>query len=145
MLCLEEVHGHYLEIKSCFAVWLPGWTVFASSALRADGSNNYGAGGVAIALCPAVVAGAMLPIDHKIHVACRCNNVTINFSKPSNLLHSICIINLHNYNSSSSRVSRVGAFLTGRSTIDRLNPTQKFSLLVGDFNFGDVCFCLFEK
>ena len=62
VLCLEEVHGHHLEIKSCFAVWLPGWTVFASSALRADGSNNYGAGGVAIALCPVIVAGAMLPM-----------------------------------------------------------------------------------
>ena len=91
MLCLEEVHGHHLEIKSCFAVWLPGWTVFASSALRADGSDNCGAGGVAIALCPAIVAGAMLPIDHKILVAGRCNSVTISFPKPSNLLHSICI------------------------------------------------------
>ena len=117
VLCLEEVHGHHLEIKSCFSVWLPGWTVFASSALRVDGSDNYGAGGVAIALCPALAVGAIQPIDHKIHVAGRCNSVTVSIPKPSNLMHSICIINLHNYNFSTSQVSRVGAFLTGRSII----------------------------
>ena len=56
VICLEEVHGHRQEIVSCFAVWLPGWTVFASSALRADGTQSYGAGGVAIALCLAFAA-----------------------------------------------------------------------------------------
>ena len=120
------MYGHHLEIKFCFAVWLPGWTVFASSALRADGSENYGAGGVAIALCPAIVAGVMLPIDHKILVDGRCNSVTIKFSKPSNSFHSVCIISVHKYNLPSSQVSRVGAFLTGRSAFDRLKHTHFF-------------------
>ena len=79
VLCLEEVHGQNQGIVSCFAVWLPGWTVFASSALRGDGSQSFGAGGVAIALCPAMAAGAMSLIDHNIHVDGFCNSVTINF------------------------------------------------------------------
>ena len=128
------MHGHHLEIESCFAVWLPGWTVFTSLAIRADGSESFGAGGVAIALCPAVAAGAMSPIEHKVHVDGRCNSVTTSLSKPSNLFDFVCIINLHNYNFSSSQVRRIGAVLTKRSALDRLNPILIFSLLVGGCN-----------
>ena len=39
VLCLEEVHGHAQEIENILALWLPGWRIFASSALRADGTQ----------------------------------------------------------------------------------------------------------
>ena len=101
VLCLEEVHGHAQEIENILSLWLPGWRIFSSSALRADGTQTYGAGCVAIAFCPAVAAGA-LSFDHRSLVDGRCNSVTVQFSTDS-----ICSINSHNYKFSSSQVRRL--------------------------------------
>ena len=32
--------------------WLPGWKILVSCSIRADGTFNGGAGGVAMAICP---------------------------------------------------------------------------------------------
>ena len=129
VLCLEEVHGHSQEIEKCLSLWLPGWKIFASSAHCADGSHNFGAGGVVIALCPAVAAGAVSIIPN-ILVKGRCNSVSINFAGGR-----ICIINIHNYNLLKTQIQKIGAFLARIAAVDRTNPTENFSLLVGDFNF----------
>ena len=119
-LCLEEVHGHSQEIISILSLWLPGWKIFSSSALRADGTHNFGAGGVAIALCPAIAAGAMA-IDHHILIDGRCNSVSIKYSTGR-----ICLTNLHNYNFTPGQVRRVGSFMAKLAAEDRANPTANF-------------------
>ena len=101
VLCLEEVYGHSQEIENCLSLWLPGWKFFASSAHCADGSHNFGAGGVVIALCPAVAAGAVSIIPNII-VKGRCNSVSINFAAGR-----ICIINIHNYNLLKTQIHKV--------------------------------------
>ena len=106
-LCVEEVHGHRSEILSQLRLWLPGWICYASSFYRSDGTENYGAGGVFIAVSPAVAARAISFTPH-ILVPGRCMGLSINF--PGMVFD---LVNIHNYGLTKNQVLQVGLHRSG--------------------------------
>ena len=128
-LCISEVHGHRSEILSQLRLWLPGWKCFASSFFRSDGSENYGAGGVFIAVSPVVATRAISYTPH-ILVPGRCMGLSIKF--PGMVFD---LVNIHNYGLTKNQVLQVGLHLDALQSRDRAHPTACSSLAVGDLNF----------
>ena len=129
VLCLQEVHGHRAEILSQFSLWLPRWTLYPSSTFRADGSENFGAGGVLIAVAPAVAARAT-DYSHFPIVPGRCQALSI-FTRDM----QFNIVNFHNFGLSAAQVHAVGRHCDSLLEYDRANPMSSFSFAVGDINF----------
>ena len=129
ILCLEEVHGHRAEILSQFSLWLPRWTFFPSSCFRPDGSENYGAGGVRIAVAPDIAARAT-HFSHSNLVPGRCQALSITTRDMQ-----LDIVNFHNFGLSPAQIRIVGRHCEDSLVRDRANPTNCFSLAVGDINF----------
>jgi len=130
ILCFEEVHGHRKEVLFQFRQWLPDWKFWASTVQRNDGSSNFGAGGVLIAVGPGIARQA-IAYSPQYLVQGRCLALAIKF--PHSL--SLNVVALHNFDLTLPQVNAVGRFLERASAEDLVDPLSRMSILVGDFNF----------
>jgi len=127
VLCFQEVHGLEAEIIHQFQVWLPGWKIFCSVSISADGTQSPGAGGVVTAICPKLKG--MANLMDTVLVPGRCLVTSI-------LLGSkvLTVLNLHNYGFKVPQVQRIGNFMSSLALDVKNDPSSQIGILLGDLN-----------